>query len=1155
MTDQQTIDTQEEVSSLVTVEVVDKPEITVTKKVIIDSPLTDEDYRLRNLHEEQSKALEVLLIAEGTYPFHWGGVSTWCHLLIRDLPEVNYSLYSLVSDPRTKPRINLLPNVTKFIPMPLWGLLQVSELEEELPVFELKRRKQQTTEEVIAAKFVPIFRAFLDELYLNDLEPELMAVQIHQMYTYFLNYDFDITFRSHSVWKCFVEAVKQNFPLSATQHGYPEAEYSLWDVTQGLQWLYHWFFPLARPIPKVDIAHASMAGISTMIGVIVKMEYGGAFLLSEHGIYLRERYLAEADTSNTLFLKLLMLRFARRMTDISYALSDQISPCCDYNQRWEVQNGASPERLRTIYYGADSDKFYAGGKPIGDPPIVVWVGRISPLKDLFTLLQAAALVHEDRPDIKFRLYGNPPAEDKPYYEECLELRDRLGLEEVVIFAGYASNPAIAYNEGDVVLLSSISEGFPFATLEAMLCGKPVVATSVGGLPEQIEGCGVVVEPRNPRQMADGVLQLMNDPKLCARLGKAAREKALQEFSVHQSREAYLSSYLNIVKRDLPSSFLEKVGIPKTFVRNQVAARMPGTAFASAKGEKLSRSYPQSYNGGRQETIAVLDRGVNPDQQFQRKLQPMGSRHSSLWTPRDLIPIIELAHEILRRDRNPIDYLEVAALLESMGTTDDFANQQYGAPDTFELAKAVLQVMRAENIPAAKIPPMAEKAPYTFRQKIQHYAQGPIAFLASFIVLIVIQFYNFIGQWSSGQVMALGLGMSGGLLMTNGIFQAMLRRTSITLTLNSPRAAVRFLLIGIGVAGLTMAGIASLTMLVLEWTGGFNFEERLTFCLAFLAVATIWLAAIPLALLRAQVWLGIGLTAGLVLGFAVDRFTIFFSDQHLLYGTITGFIITLSTIILVEWRLFKYKFNASKGEERIILPSAAFLADEATSYFVYGMLYAGFIILSHLLGWFGKLAEGQTWQSAVTSLEVGLTLSLPPMILVGGFMEHTLRLFWHKTSVIQAGTSGLNAGQFGDSLLSFYRREGRRYQILLAVFSLVLGIPLWILMKDGHLVGLIGSNPVPTIGFFLSGLVIYFLLGRALFNCTFCLTLARPALAAKAIASGLVVMLLLGLPLSLMIDFSYSIIGVLAGMITFMMVSSKLTSRLLKSADYYYFAAF
>jgi glycosyltransferase involved in cell wall biosynthesis len=115
----------------------------------------------------------------------------------------------------------------------------------------------------------------------------------------------------------------------------------------------------------------------------------------------------------------------------------------------------------------------------------------------------------------------------------------------VIFAGFAASAEAAYNEGDFVVLSSISEGFPYSVVEAMMCGRTVVGTAVGGVPEALEGCGIVVEPRNPQAMAEACLQLLKNPDLTRTMGQLARAIALDQFSLQQCNAAYMSTYQHL----------------------------------------------------------------------------------------------------------------------------------------------------------------------------------------------------------------------------------------------------------------------------------------------------------------------------------------------------------------------------------------------------------------------------------------------------------------------------------------------------------------------------------------------------------------------------------------------------------------------------------
>jgi polysaccharide biosynthesis protein PelF len=493
----------------------------------------------------------VLLLTEGTYPFYFGGVSTWCHMLLRQLPGVDFTLMSIISDPRLTPLYELSTNVIAFHPVTLWGVLDASEAQSGLDVAELGRRRRRTTARVVEHGFVPVLHSLLRELLVADDEPERLGASIHSIHRFALEYDLDTALRSRFAWDVFAAAVSGYFPHIAAHHGYQGARLRLSDLTSGMQWLHHLLFPIAQPLPPVDVAHAAMSGICALVALCAKLEHGAGFLLTEHGIYIRECYLAEAGSSSSLFLKILRLRFALRVTQLSYAVADLISPCCDYNKRWETRLGASDDRLETIYYGVDANIFSPAKRSAGwqsdAPPTVVWVGRINPLKDLRTLLEAAAVVHLERPDIRFLLYGSAAAEDETYHQEILALHAELALEAVVTFCGYVSEPAAAYHQADLVVLSSVSEAFPFSILEAMLCGKPVVATAVGGVPEEIAGCGVTVEPRNSAAMGHAILELMQDAERRAVLGRAAREKAVREYSLHQFGRTYFASYTKLAR--------------------------------------------------------------------------------------------------------------------------------------------------------------------------------------------------------------------------------------------------------------------------------------------------------------------------------------------------------------------------------------------------------------------------------------------------------------------------------------------------------------------------------------------------------------------------------------------------------------------------------
>src|SRR5690606_14350192 len=100
----------------------------------------------------------------------------------------------------------------------------------------------------------------------------------------------------------------------------------------------------------------------------------------------------------------------------------------------------------------------------------------------------------------------------------------------------------------VTVLSSVVEGFPVGLIEAMLCGRATVSTDVGAVVEAVGGTGLVVPPRNPRALAAACVSLLRDPERRARLGAAARARALELFTVDQNISAFHGLYLETVAR-------------------------------------------------------------------------------------------------------------------------------------------------------------------------------------------------------------------------------------------------------------------------------------------------------------------------------------------------------------------------------------------------------------------------------------------------------------------------------------------------------------------------------------------------------------------------------------------------------------------------------
>ena len=160
-------------------------------------------------------------------------------------------------------------------------------------------------------------------------------------------------------------------------------------------------------------------------------------------------------------------------------------------------------------------------------PLVGVVARLQPEKGVATFLKAAAHVSKVSPEARFLVIG-----DGALREELLDLVGRVGLQERVRFLGYRAHARALTGLLDVLVVPSLTEGSPLIVLEAMAAGVPVVASAVGGIPDQVRHGeeGVLVPPGDPDALAGALGALLEDPAHAHRLGEAGRRRTENEFS-------------------------------------------------------------------------------------------------------------------------------------------------------------------------------------------------------------------------------------------------------------------------------------------------------------------------------------------------------------------------------------------------------------------------------------------------------------------------------------------------------------------------------------------------------------------------------------------------------------------------------------------------
>ncbi len=1083
-----------------------------------------------------SATVSVLLVAEGTYPYHFGGVSTWCHGLIECMPDVSFNLLTISDNPSVETKFSLPPNVVTHENRAVWGGRFATDAGANA---NTKLGLSNVTRVAVEEDFLPAYTDFLQLIFGAKSDPKRCADAIHSMHLHFVVHGFDATMRSESVWECNLVQLTTLLEDLGPSFGFGETRPTMGELTQLTMWLRHWLQVIAATVPATTIVHTAMAGLCTLVAIVAKREHGARFVSTEHGVYLREVYLAESKVPTDL-LKLVRIQWARRLTELGYALADQISPCCDYNQRWELRNGADPQKLRTIYYGLDLGAYTPPTADHREGLSVVWVGRINPLKDLETLLRAAASVCSERPDVIFNLFGSASEEDRDYEETCLVLWRQLGLQERVIFRGYTNRPLDAFSSADIVVLPSISEGFPNSTLEAMLCARPVVVTSVGGLPEQIAGVGIAVPPRNPQQLAHALSALLEDAEMRLHLGVESHRIASTRFTIERLRTEHMNSYERLLLGLGPESSTAS-NADHSNVR--VITRPDDTTHSG-----FARSI-------------VIDPNIEATAPIEPDFDPKAS-------------MTKIASEVARHQGEPIDALEVTALLETLGFSDRRAQEQFDTRDVFSLGEKVFEELNRRNFGRhwwirrnspklflasmlvrqgpLRRPPGAERHIHEMRGDptlLRRRWRGLWTLGAAVFVLLLIHLANLSAHWTNTQMLGVYVGAALGSSIANGFVLAVSRPLSYYLA-SKYRTPVLLVVRQVATWWCIVIPSLLLGLLILEaaflrptWT-----ELALTAC-GFLATAAMW------TLLGVGLMLGVSTTKFARYAIAVstvtvllDRALAYFTSFHLSFALGIGICLVAGYATMATHRAVPRGPTKLTGDRKrfAVTPTLS----DAFPYFLAGVLGSLVLLVPHVLAWTNVSSE-RNWESARTQLEMGLTLGLLPFIASVGSASVALEKFWKALPQVLNITPARRFNEVGERLENVVREDRISYTRSLVAWSVLELLVLSVLLLTGWLRVGAGNSAWWTLTALVGGLLSGLFFGIATFNAMYSLSLGMPRQIVAALAASIVFsVIIFGLPLAIVWSPRAALFSVVLAAASYAFLSTR-TCRfaLLRSAQF------
>jgi len=236
-------------------------------------------------------------------------------------------------------------------------------------------------------------------------------------------------------------------------------------------------------------------------------------------------------------------RWKYRQVDCFICASDAI-------RRMLVADGVPEPRALTVHEGVDVER--AAAAPAADlhgefwlphhAPIVGNVAALVPHKGQKHLIEAAAIVVQKVPDARFVIAGE--GELRPSLER--QIKDRH-LEKHVFLAGFRPDVLSVHKAFDIFVMSSVTEGLGTSLLDAMACGKPIVGTTAGGIPEVIvDGqTGLLVPPRDPEALARAIVALLTDERARQAMGAAGLARVRERFSVERMVQETLRVYRRV----------------------------------------------------------------------------------------------------------------------------------------------------------------------------------------------------------------------------------------------------------------------------------------------------------------------------------------------------------------------------------------------------------------------------------------------------------------------------------------------------------------------------------------------------------------------------------------------------------------------------------
>ena len=451
--------------------------------------------------------MRICMVAEGCYPYVVGGVSSWIHSLIKSFPEHEFILMTIVANRsfRGKFAYELPENLTQVYELYLEDNDWVNE-------GTGKRQKRLNKEEYEAlkslllnqnVKWKPLFALFSKKkLSLNQL---LMGQD-------------------------FFRAARECYQLR-----YPEVVFSdfLWTMRSIYLPL---FLAMRMDVPKADLYHCVATGYAGILGCMAKYKHNCQLIISEHGIYTREREeeLIRAKWVEGIYKNIWIEQF-KKMSKLAYSEAELVTSLYEHARELQIELGCDKDITMVTPNGIDASRFVVTEdmkRTLEEDMIHVGaVLRVTPIKDVKTLIRAFAFAKEKVSALKLWIMG-PTDED-------------------LVFTGRVNVPEYLW-QMDMTILTSVSEGQPLTILEGYAAHKPAIATDVGNCRGLIYGegdsygpAGILTHVMNVEEITAAILELAYSKEKREEMGENGYKRLMSRYKIEDMKRTYQKIYRDI----------------------------------------------------------------------------------------------------------------------------------------------------------------------------------------------------------------------------------------------------------------------------------------------------------------------------------------------------------------------------------------------------------------------------------------------------------------------------------------------------------------------------------------------------------------------------------------------------------------------------------